>query len=50
MANKIIQGTRSSAGAPAAGSVEVGQIVLNWADMKMYIKKADGSFATWKIS
>jgi hypothetical protein len=49
MANKIIQGTRTAAGAPSAGSVEVGQIVLNWADNKMYIKKQDGTFAIFNI-
>ena len=50
MANKIIQGTRTSAGAPSASAVAVGQMVLNWADNKVYIKKADGTFATFNMN
>jgi len=50
MANKIIHKVKTSAGAPAAGDAVTGQIIMNYVDMKMYIKCADGTYASWNIS
>jgi len=49
MANVIRHKTKTSAGAPAAGDAVTGQIILNFVDMKMYIKKADGSYAEFNL-